>query len=236
MANNYFKFKKFTIFQDRCAMKVNTDSIILGCYADVSNTQRILDIGTGTGLLALILSYKTNSQIDALEIDNEAYIQAKENICFNNKSNQINVLLGDFNVYTSSNLYDLIISNPPYFEEALPTKKPNRNIARYTTTLTHENLLVNSYKLLKENGKLTFCIPFSCVNKLTNSIKNIGFKIERKINIKSSINKDYYLSILSLSKTHQEIFCTNDDLVIRDNNNLYTTKFRQLTSELYLNF
>ena len=121
MPNDYFKFKQFTIHQDKCAMKVGTDGVLLGAWAECANAKGILDIGTGTGLIALMIAQRSNAKIDAVEIDETASKQAKENIkksLWNDRIEILNISFQDFSKSTNEK-YDLIVSNPPYFQNSL---------------------------------------------------------------------------------------------------------------------
>ncbi|MEA3451540.1 MAG: methyltransferase, partial [Bacteroidota bacterium] len=146
-----FKFKQFTIKQDKTAMKVSTDSVLLGAWFDFNHPKKILDVGTGTGLLAIMAAQKfPNSKITAVEIDNEAFIEAEENIknCRWNKI--IEVFQVDFIDFSKKEQtkYDLIVSNPPYFENQLRSTDIKKRIARHTDTLTFADLIKSVEKLM----------------------------------------------------------------------------------------
>ena len=142
MANPYFKFKQFTIWHDKCAMKVGTDGALLGAWAAPKEARNILDIGTGTGLVALMLAQRCQAFIDAIDIDADACLQAEENVARSPFADRIRVhccALNDFHPSAPSH-YDLIVSNPPYFHQALKCPDPKRNRARHTDTLSLEEL------------------------------------------------------------------------------------------------
>ena len=120
MSNPYFQFKQFTIWHDKCAMKVGTDGVLLGAWAETENSQKILDIGTGTGLIAIMLAQRYSlSQITAIEIDEAAAAQAKMNIARSPWTKRIQVICNDFSLFRTESKYNLIVSNPPYFVNAL---------------------------------------------------------------------------------------------------------------------
>ena len=125
MANNYFSFRQFIIYQDRCAFKVGTDGVLLGAYADISSAERILDIGTGTGLIALMLGQRCGAIITAIEPDSESFRQACTNIeeCkWENRIKAENISLQNF--FPGNDKFDLIVTNPPYFADSLKNPDP----------------------------------------------------------------------------------------------------------------
>ncbi|MDD4972341.1 MAG: methyltransferase [Paludibacter sp.] len=161
MSNPYFSFKQFTVYHDRCAMKVGIDGVLLGVWSDLANTNNILDIGTGTGLIALMLAQRCDALIDAIDIDADAVLQATENVKQSPWSDRINVrkiALQEFAV-TDSQRYDLIVSNPPYFINSLKAPIVNRSVARHTDTLTHEDLILHSKELLNPKGRICIILP-----------------------------------------------------------------------------
>lgn len=236
MSNSYFKFKQFTIFQNKSAMKVNTDSVLLGCYTDPTNCKKILDIGTGTGILAIQLSYKTDAKIEAIEIDLETSIEAMDNVKFNKKDNQINVINIDFNNYHPIDLFDLIISNPPYFEIGSPTRNEQRGKARYTENLTHEQLLKHANEILNENGILAICLPFATSEYFKTILHKYNFTLIKNIYVFPKINKKCYLELLFMKKGVFEINTIEYNIYIRDINNEYTDEYKKITKDLYLKF
>src|SRR5437868_5022622 len=144
MPNNYFQFKQFIIQQDNCAMKVCTDACLFGAY--IANelqsipVNTILDIGAGTGLLSLMLAQKTTAVIDAVEIDNAAFEQAKENIAASPWKEKINTYHADISTFKTGKRYEHIISNPPFFEDDLRSNDEKKNFAKHDSSLTLENL------------------------------------------------------------------------------------------------
>ena len=149
MSNPFFQFKQFTIRHDKCAMKVGTDGVLLGAWAGTESCSRILDVGTGTGLIALMLAQRSKAVVDAIDIDADACLQAQENAESSLFAGRINVFhsdLADF-AQASTHLYGLIVSNPPYFVDSLKCPNLQRNTARHTDTLTLEDLLQYSRKV-----------------------------------------------------------------------------------------
>ena len=154
MPNTSFAFKQFTIKQDRCAMKVGTDAVLLGCWVIPNGSKTILDIGTGTGVIALMLAQKTDAFIDAIDIDENAVKQAQENISDSKFSQRIKVTLNSFQDYSkdTDKRFDLIVSNPPYFEQSLKSTDEQRSQARHAYVLPFEELLDGVVKILNPKG------------------------------------------------------------------------------------
>ncbi len=164
MANPYFQFKQFTVWHDKCAMKVGTDGVLLGAWCCVENAARILDIGCGTGLISLMLAQRCQAEIDAVDIDESACIQARENADRSPFGNRLHVFHRPFanfvNEATGIRLYDCIVSNPPYFIDSFKCPDKQRNQARHTDTLSLEELIGGSKRLLAPQGKLCLILPF----------------------------------------------------------------------------
>lgn len=137
MSESSFQFKEFTVFHDKCAMKVGTDGVLLGAWTECDNCKDMLDIGTGCGLIALMLAQKSAAFIDAIEIDNTAAIQAADNFKNSKWSNRLTIIHKSLQVHanSTSKKYDLIVSNPPFFENSLKTPLASRNIARHNEHL-----------------------------------------------------------------------------------------------------
>ena len=162
MPNPYFQFKQFTVYHDLCAMKVGIDGVLLGAWAPVDlSASRILDIGTGSGLIALMLAQRSSAMIDAIDLDAGAVRQAEINVAASDWNNRIMVhhqSLQDFaNKFRST--YDLIVSNPPYFMSSLKAPDEARTRARHTDTLTHDELLKSALGLLKKTGRICVILP-----------------------------------------------------------------------------
>lgn len=162
MANPYFKFKQFTVWHDRCAMKVGTDGVLLGAWCGIDKGERVLDVGTGTGLIALMLAQRAaDARIDAIEIDTDAAMQAIENVAQSPWGERISVINSDFLDYAkvSLNRYNRIVSNPPYFEKSLLPEDEARTRARHTDMLSYATLLASAVDILLPAGKISLIFP-----------------------------------------------------------------------------
>lgn len=163
MPNSYFQFKQFTVCQNDCAMKVGTDGVLLGAWANIGGAKRVLDIGAGTGLLSLMVAQRSSAQILGIEIDGLAARQATENVERSDWRDRIkieNVSLQEFVVRTKEK-FDFIISNPPYFNGSLKAESKERTMARHTDTLSYEVLLKSVSTMLTEEGRFAVVLPYS---------------------------------------------------------------------------
>jgi len=165
VANAYFQFKQFTIQQDRCAMKVSTDACLFGAYVARQINRRqlvadtVLDIGTGTGLLSLMVAQKTKGTMDAVELDKTAFQQASHNFEQSPWKERLNIFNTDVLSFYPGKTYDCIISNPPFFEGDLKSGNKNKDAAKHDTTLTLEQLLMVIGKHLSQNGFFAVLLP-----------------------------------------------------------------------------
>lgn len=160
-----FTFKQFFVAHDKCEMKVGTDGVLLGAWAPIENVKRALDIGTGSGLVALMLAQRANQIecIDGIELDEHAALQAIDNAQASQWCSLIHIYHCDIHHYAeqTQNKYDLIVSNPPYFEPAIACRNDVREQARYTKTLTHEGLLDCAQSLITEEGLFCVVLPYT---------------------------------------------------------------------------
>jgi tRNA1Val (adenine37-N6)-methyltransferase len=236
MPKNSFTFKHFTIHQDRCAMKVCTDACILGASTDVENVKNILDIGTGTGLLALMLAQRSNAQIDAVEIEKSAYSQAVGNIDESNFSDKINVCHQDIKSYISTIHYDLIISNPPFYQKSLQSPDSQANKALHAVTLTFDDLIESVVRLLKPNGRFVVLLPPFEAEKLIQLAQKKDLYLSKKTLIRHDESKPVF-RIIATFQNIQMLDYQEETLVIHEKNSkTYSEKFRVLLKDYYLIF
>ncbi len=235
MSNSYFQFKQFTIHQDKCAMKVGTDGVLLGAWANCKTAQKILDIGTGTGLIALMLAQRSCATIQGIEIDKAAYEQAKENVASSIWSERINIRHTSFQDFykSQSTKYDLIISNPPYFKNSQKSPNIERNTARHADKLTSKDILIGSKKLLTENGKLYLILPIDEGIKLIDKAKQNGWHCQQETTViprTGAIGKRLLLCFGFDNKK-----CEKSELVIETNGrHIYSKEYIEITKDYYL--
>ena len=239
MPNPYFSFKQFTVYHDRCAMKVTTDSCFFGAWAarEIKNPEvkikNVLDIGAGTGLLSLMIAQKNEVEIEAIEIDMDASEQARDNIVASPWNNRIHIFNEDIHVFNPNKKYDCIICNPPFYENELPSQVPGKNIAHHSEELTISEVLQFITIHLSEEGMFFLMYPFKRKDEvdgllqkndlylsdsviLSQSVKHSPFRVIVKgINKKTGLNKSSQLSIW-------------------DENQQYTGEFIKLLIDYYL--
>lgn len=238
MPNDYFSFKQFTIQQEKCAMKVCTDACILGAWTagklqHFPSIQTILDIGCGTGLLSLMLAQKTSAHIDAVEIDADAANQAKENVDQSPWKERINVIHNSIQDFTPETTYDLIISNPPFFEDDLRSPDKSKNDSKHDTSLKLDELVDCIKKNLSNNGIAAVLIPFHRTDHLAILIKERGLHIIESLFIKQTPSHHYFRSIILFSEKSALPIEINE-LTIHDADRNYTEAFSSLLKDYYL--
>ncbi|QMI06213.1 tRNA(1)(Val) (adenine(37)-N(6))-methyltransferase TrmN [Citrobacter sp. RHB25-C09] len=236
LRRNGFTFKQFFIAHDRCAMKVGTDGILLGAWAPVAGVKKILDIGTGSGLLALMLAQRTddNVTLDAVELDNDAAAQAQENISQSNWANRVTVHAEDVQLWAARQTakYDLIISNPPYYEQGVECATPQREQARYTTTLDHSALLATATGLITEEGFLCVVLPENIGHSFTQQALSMGWHLRLRTDVAETEARLPHRVLLAFSPKKGE--CFSDRLVIRGLDQRYSEGYTALTQAFYL--
>ncbi|PWC09851.1 SAM-dependent methyltransferase [Brenneria roseae subsp. americana] len=231
-----FTFKQFFVAHDRCAMKVGTDGILLGAWAPLSGARRILDIGCGSGLIALMLAQRADNDvyIDAVELDAGASQQALDNITASPWADRMRVYAGgivDFTA-TAENDYSLIVSNPPYFSPGVACSSELRTQARYTTSLTHDILLDCARQLIAPDGLFCVVLPVRVAEDFLPLAHQCGWFVRRHMTITESDSRPAHRVLIALSRQPGESLTQR--LVIRDGDRGYSSDFQQLTKDFYL--
>lgn len=237
MSNTPFKFKQFTVAQDKCAMKIGTDGVLLGAWVKLNFPNSILDIGTGTGIIALQLAQRSDAElIDALEIDADAFEQAVDNFEQSDWSDRLFCYHASLQEFTKEidDTYDLIISNPPFYTStykkgALDEK---RAIARHSESLPYDILLKSTAKLLSDDGSCAFIIPYGEEEnflKMASENKLFPNRITRVKGTQNSLIKRSLLQ-LSFSKIEVDI----DELIIEVKRHQYTDAYIDVVKDFYL--
>lgn len=237
MANPYFQFKQFTIQQDTCAMKVCTDACILGAWfaAKISSTGYILDIGSGTGLLMLMLAQKTNATIHGIEIDLPSFKQSNQNITQNSWSERLTIFPGDVRATTFNTLYDFIICNPPFFENDLISRKEPEQVAKHSKELSLKDLVLTIDENLKPSGTFGILLPYHRWKYFVQLAEESGFYPTETLFIKHTPQHDRFRTIITLSR-YKENFIPEFELIIKQPNGDYTSEFVELLRNYYLKF
>lgn len=218
-------------------MKVGTDGVLLGAWTNIDDAKTILDIGTGTGLIAIMMAQRSFAKVDAVELEPAAYNQAVENIERCIWKDRVKVYNQSFQVYseTCKQRYDLIISNPPYFSNALQTPDMKRTNARHDTTLDFEDILSGSQRLLSDHGKLNVIIPSREKNRFYQISKKHNLFCTRITHVKPLPSKEPKRVLMEFSKKEKPL--SENYLVIENNKrHHFTEEYKELTKEFYLNF
>ncbi len=236
MSNSWFQFKQFTVHQDQCAMKVCTDACILGAwFADKAPAYaQMLDIGSGTGLLMLMLAQKHKGEIRGIEIDLDAFRQLKDNIGKSPWRQRLTVYPGDIRSFTFPEKFDFIISNPPFYENDLPAAAPTANLARHSKELTLLELLEAFDTNLSHKGSFGVLLPYHRTAWFEEqaTIKH-GFTLREKLLVRQTPRHDFFRSILHFSR-QKDNFIPVTELSIQDNAGVYTEDFIELMKDYYL--
>ena len=236
--NNYFQFKQFRIVQERSAMKVGMDGVLLGAWADLSGAERILDIGTGTGLIALMMAQTNPSaQIDAIEIDPEAFQEASLNTQQSAWSDRINAELFSFQEFAerTNRKYDLIVSNPPFFTNGVKAPVENRAQARHSDSLPLDVLISGAAGLLRGNGRIALVLPVESLQEIVQLADLNKLYISRLCRVKPNPVKPVFRVLIELANSA----CTiqESELMIEfEKHHDYTPEYKELTKDFYLKF
>jgi tRNA1Val (adenine37-N6)-methyltransferase len=233
-----FHFKKFSVDDSTAAMKIGTDSVLLGAWTPGGDETRILDIGTGSGILALMMAQRNpKTEIDAIEIEPDAAVLAGKNVQLSPWAGQIHVFnssIQDFSVKTN-NKYSLVISNPPFFTDSLKAPGKARNIARHNDTLPVRDLLKITSQLLTVGGNAAFIIPDDAFRNWIIEASNQSLFPAYITKVKSSpLHSPHRVMVLFTNEINLDI--SNTELNIYNSTGIYTTEYRELTKEFYLNF
>ena len=236
MANKYFSFKQFTIWQDRSAFKVGTDGVLLGACADIGNVSSILDIGTGTGLISIMLAQRCDADITSIEPDRESFDQAFENVNRCNWNNRIKVLHTDLQNFNHvQEKFDLIVTNQPYFNDSLKNPEPRKSTARHNDFLTTVDLLEGSVKLLKDDGRLQLILPYVEGNIFIAEAAQYGLFCNSMLKIRPLPTSEISRLILTFSRFQKkpvERFLT----IEHGSRHEFTDEYINLTRDFYLKF
>ena len=231
-----FRFKKFEISQEGCAMKVGTDGVLLGAWADCSNAQTILDIGTGTGVIAIMLAQRSpNASVDAVEIDEAAFQTAEKNMENSPFSTQLNCIQDSIQDYSkiTRKEYDLIVCNPPFFTGGTLSSQNKRNNVRHTIKLPTGDLLNSARKLLTPDGKFCVILPLIEGLRFKEQAKNYNLHCTKIVEVKPKVEKSVERLLLQFEK--KPIKETTQQLIIQhEKRNDYTSDYIELTKDFYL--
>jgi len=230
-----FQFKEFAIEQDQSAMKIGTDGVLLGAWVKLENEFSILDLGTGTGVISLMLAQRSNAEIiEAIEIDGPAFEQAVSNFENSKWSDRLFCYHASLQEYAQEidDTYDLIISNPPFYTDANPSKNKERATARFEDAMPFEHLTYAASKLLEPNGKFAVIIPFKEEANFIKLAKQQSLLLNRVCRVQGTESSPVKRSLLEFSFTEKEII--KENIIIEIERHVYTEAYKDLVKDFYL--
>lgn len=238
MTEKKFSFKQFEIYQGQCAMKVGTDSVLLGAWATIPASGHILDIGAGTGILSLMAAQRSiDTLITALEIDSDAAQQCSENVARSMWSSRVQVVNGDFNnpIHLANCTFEAILSNPPYFEQSLLSPNAARTVARHTTTLGYDTIFNRSRELLAPQGHLSMVVPYDLFAHINDTAMTHGWGASRLMLVHTTPRKQPKRALCEWRRNHYAP-CSEQHLTIHNNDGSYSQEYIELTQDFYLHY
>jgi tRNA1Val (adenine37-N6)-methyltransferase len=232
-----FYFKQFKVEDGNSTMKVGTDAVLLGATSVVNEAATILEIGTGSGVIALMLAQRSKAMIDAIEIDEHSVEQANNNIHKSPWYDRISIIHKSLQDYSRETVkkYDLIVSNPPYFSRSLKSPKEKRNLSRHDESLNFEELISSASQLIMPGGSMWVILPVKQSIEFLEIALSYHFHLHYRLNIFPKENQCAQRSILHLSSSDNHVF-KEDKLFIRNIDNDYSAEYKRLTGEFYLDF
>jgi tRNA1Val (adenine37-N6)-methyltransferase len=234
MSSLDFKFKQFSLRHDRSTMKVGTDGVLLGAWAGTGDAKKILDIGTGSGLIALMLAQRTmpGVSIDALEIEQHAFEQAQENTVrspWRDKVKVFHIAIQDFN---TTEKYDLIVSNPPYFQNSQRPPDEKRLQARHTTSLTYPELLSSVRRLINAKGKFNVILPHTEGLQFIDFARPYNLHCTRQWSFRTRKEKPIERWLLEFSV--HEAFKEDGEIILYSTHDEWSEGYKKLTKDFYI--
>jgi len=231
----FFRFKQFTVWHDQSVLRVCTEACILGAYTELAGASHALDIGTGTGLLGLMLAQKKSDlKIDAVEIEQQNYEQALENVRQSPFSANISVFHTPIQAWENPAKYDLIISNPPFFAKHLLSPNEKRNRALHAAALSLEDLAISVVQLMKEKGRFVVLLPPNETQQMIDVFSTLTLYPTRQLSIFSRPDKPLFRQITTFERRESDIL--KETLYIHDLDGPYSSDFRVLLKDYYLIF
>lgn len=237
MANTYFKFKQFTVFHDKCAMKVGTDGVLLGAWCGIENALRVLDVGTGSGLISLMIAQRNPfARITAIDVDEGAVAQARENFAASAFSNRLDVAHVSFSdlAQTVSEKFGAIVCNPPFFSKSLLSPDAQRTHARHAVSLTLDDIFCAGRSILASFGTLSLIVPFDKEAEIKELTEQYRWNLVRKTIVFSTPASAPKRLLIEVCRSSCEN-ASEDSLTIEVSRHVYTDDFRSLVKDFYLN-
>ena len=235
MANSVFEFKEFKVRQDKCLMKISTDSVLLGAWVNPGKAKTVLDIGTGTGIIALMLAQRSNAAIDSIDIDADACEQAKENFTNSKWSERLNIHHNSLQKFSSKKKYDIIVSNPPYFPCPNTHKEKLGAQAKYRHKMSFVDLADCVDRLLSPKGSFYVILPIHEGACFTNEAEKRNLFLTKYVWVKTTKNKKFPKRILMKFERSTQPVEEGDVLIIQGESH-YTDQYKKLTKDYFLKF
>lgn len=229
-----FRFKQFNVRHDRSCMKVGTDAVLLGAWVELAGAERILEIGTGSGVIALMLAQRTQAEtkIDAVEIDKASCLQATDNFLHSPWPDKIRPFCQSIQAFPVGKLYDLIISNPPYFQSSMLPPSDKRKMSRHTESLSHDDLLFQTKRLLSQIGRLAVILPAAEGILFIEKAAKYHFFCQRLTSFKARADKPVERFLLEFG--FESIKRIETEIIHYAEGETWTEEYAQLTKAFYL--
>jgi tRNA1Val (adenine37-N6)-methyltransferase len=233
--NNFFQFKQFRIHQEKSAMKVNTDGVLLGAWTKLEGAKTVLDIGAGTGLISLMIAQRSSAYITGVEIEKNAAEEALRNVQNSEWSNRISIQHNSFQefVKTANHHFDVIVSNPPFFSNSVKNTNPHLSMARHNHMLPFEDIIAGSKKLLGETGILSLILPASSALEFIEKAQNEDLFLIRQTLVKPFPHKEPNRCLMEFSKA-QSIQENSSMSVFDESGKEYSEEFKTLARDFYM--
>ncbi len=228
-----FKFKQFEVDQRGCAMKINTDGVLLGAIAEFQSPKNILDIGTGTGVIALMLGQRfPDASVAAVEIDHDAAATADRNFQASSFSSRLSVFHAAIEAFETAQRFDLIVSNPPFFVNDYKNAEPKKQKARHASDNFFSQLLAKVNDLLTDEGSFWFVLPLKQTMEVVAIGNSLGLSVNTVVNLHSDNEKPVFRQIVELSRVSKQL--KEVKFVIYEQEKVYTDAYRALLKDFFL--
>ncbi|WP_026955169.1 tRNA1(Val) (adenine(37)-N6)-methyltransferase [Algoriphagus vanfongensis] len=235
MGNTWFQFQEFRVVQEKSAMKISTDAILLGALAEGEKARKILDIGTGTGVIALMLAQRfENAELVAVELDEEAAAEAKSNFENSRFQSRIELWQGQIQDFQSEENFELIVSNPPFFPDHLKSSNAKRNQALHTDRLSFEELAKTIDQLLSAEGQAWIILPPRQMGELEEEFLKFGFSLQKEFSVRDNPSKPIHRKVSCFSRTPKN--AEKMEFSLKDPNGQYSVFYKGLLSGFLLGY
>lgn len=227
-----FQLKSFTVTQQESAFKVGTDGCLLGAWVDLTGVEKVLELGAGTGLISLMIAQRSNAEITALEIHSESASEAELNFNKSPWRDQLKSIHADARNFDTEKGFDLIISNPPFFRNAIAAKNEHRSRARHQSDLSFEDIIQLGENLLKNSGKIALVIPVSEFSILKDLLVNSNLKVTRQAELRPMPNKEPHRLLLEISCNQKVV--SREEFAIELERGQYSARAHELLKDFLL--